>query len=1082
MSITPTTWRTHPYHVQPWLYIDQPPIVFRALVTGTISYPVADVPYDTVTIGSYTAIKPGMLIVFESSAGADDRGRSIARRAATSSVIKMGRCSQGTQDGEVSIAAGTVISVYDHRPPWSKIPFCDTLGTLGAAMQFYKFYDFDFATYGLNQGVVVNMGGGPAWINYLDSATSVGTLSLNVITGGSYGVDGNISSILWDVIDGTITVGSTTTAGITATFPPGRRYIKCSITDTNGIVTFREMLVVVLKDGTAYVPITDFEILDGIVYPLFGGNHFSVKIWQSIPKSTYIDGATIILWEDEYFNGVKADQSGFDHIKFVGYHHTDPQAITANPNGTIKETTLECLDAIGWLDTLPGFPQEISRNSSPIAWEEAKTLNMDKYFTILARWHSTLLEITDFKSTNTGDMYGVPRLASDGDSIYQQIEKFADNGIGYHFVGDPQGRTVIMADQNLLDTAARTSSVIIACTDDDIQHIEYTYQRPPRYHWERGGAILASTTDASSTLPGTAFVIAPGPAPNIGLQDVDRAEQLVLSESELMIRTGHRKERDNANFSYIQVKPAHQGDIGVYPAKGQWVQLTTTQAAQRGITFTNQRFLPYETRVQYVKPIPQVTTKDTTWTLEKEIIGSPALDDPQPVDPNPPDPTPSTDPVPANSGNAYGSEDTYIPDGWFSFQWAGFLFLLSGGTTGGTLVPRDISPYSVYTPSAGGTHRIQCGIQDPYNYKRLIVLYDNTIAYTNDYTVAVPTWTDTGVNPPSGWQWDWRIRGSINRQNYFCWIATNVSTYEKRFYWTTDNFASVNFSVPFTGAAGNAPGSTALMQSQFGPNVAGYINDVVVGSFNTNSNGLVLFHNGSCSNPKTYISTNWGATWADTGWTTALTSSPAWCLNNGTLGIGSNIDIPYSLVGGSKNINHTLVYREYAAAGPVGGNGFTHRTFRANDNVTYLAYDEGFNSAFGMLPAANRSINSFTLDGTHATIIYWDSRTTTYRHIRITDDGGVTWNFVNTFLSSGLPYLGVNGWPTNYRFGVLFGGILQYTTDRFATLVDLSSSYVSATASIMGAHNVSAQLNSNPIVDCIPDLNAKYPVGGVHPS
>jgi hypothetical protein len=38
----------------------------------------------------------------------------------------------------------------------------------------------------------------------------------------------------WDVGDGTITVGSTTTQDITATFPDGCRYVELSVTDTNG--------------------------------------------------------------------------------------------------------------------------------------------------------------------------------------------------------------------------------------------------------------------------------------------------------------------------------------------------------------------------------------------------------------------------------------------------------------------------------------------------------------------------------------------------------------------------------------------------------------------------------------------------------------------------------------------------------------------------------------------------------------------------------------------------------------------------------------------------------------------------------
>lgn len=64
---------------------------------------------------------------------------------------------------------------------------------------------------------------------------------------------GSISSWLWNVADGTITSGSTTTQNITASFPVGTRNVHLSVTDSNGISSYLTALIVVVPSNLSSV-------------------------------------------------------------------------------------------------------------------------------------------------------------------------------------------------------------------------------------------------------------------------------------------------------------------------------------------------------------------------------------------------------------------------------------------------------------------------------------------------------------------------------------------------------------------------------------------------------------------------------------------------------------------------------------------------------------------------------------------------------------------------------------------------------------------------------------------------------------
>lgn len=725
-------WKTpNIYNFVGYLYIDQPSTVFVCQPDGAfqIPYPAADIRYNNVTVGAYTDIRIGSTVWFGSAPRLYDYGRGRIRRTPTSNTLYIGRSSVGVADGESEFFPGSsYITVVDEFRPWSRIPYIadgltavtgngtPALGTL------FKDWDYDFTTYGVNAYPSINVGGGCAYAKYVDPNTGVITINFNVGVLSPF-LDGAHSTWLWDLRDGTITSGSATNPIITATFPPGRRVISISATDTNGNTGIRYLLVVAADDVTL-TPIKKFDVSSNAI-EIQKGRNFDVRVLENIPRSIFPDQACVVYWEEEYYGStqeslnVSSDitnaQTGFEHIKFAGWHYQDQNNESGQEKGLISEVTMKCLDTVGWLGVLPGFPFEMDRKGTPTSWLYQHAANMDRFFWFILQWHSTALMVTDYYSRNSlglsAEDYAFARLGSSGGSLFEQIHKLAENAIGYLCGSNELGQLYIRPDPFLLLSGDRTSVSIVSLTEDDIVDIKFTGEHFPRSNWDRGAAIVATTVDVGnvSTIP-TAFVVAPGLSPGQGIASNDKNEMLVKDSTELSNRIGNLHARSNSIYSYLEVTILEPGDAGLDPAYGQWVMLSlsSTYAAQRSISFTSARCLIRKVDTQ-ISVSEKGSTKQTVLTLEVETSGISAAVDPQPQDNNtsvnqlnPLVPAQIIIPAPP-SGPSAGGSNLPTKTGDFAFTGAGLhAWVVSNFTR--TPLYRDI------TPTLGAGFQIKHGV------------------------------------------------------------------------------------------------------------------------------------------------------------------------------------------------------------------------------------------------------------------------------------------------------------------------------------------------------------------------------------
>ena len=731
-TVTFTLWRRQPYGYVGYLYLDNPPIVFSAQVTGTPTYPIDTISFGSVTFGAYTDIRFASIVLFGSAPGLDDLGRTRVRKPTTPSTIPIGRVSQGTLDGEANITAGSYITILDMFPVTARIPYmADGLTVVNGSTPALGtgFLDWDIAVSDIVNGYPqVNLAHGPHFGDYGDPTSHVLTMSLSPqLYIKTY--DAAPSAWLWDVRDGTITAGSSTTAAIAVTFPAGRRVISLQGTDTNGHASVRYLLVAAFQDGV-FEPFKVFDTKQQS-RPLPSGGAtttFDVTIYSSIPRSTYPDGCPVLYIEHETYGNVTGPinsaqpldslygsqpQVGSEIVKFSGWHWKDDNLNTATREGSLSEVTLKCVDVAAKLDTLPGFPIVMNRRSTPISINDQQNANIDRYFDLyIKNYHSTAGIATDSYNTGTGDIYGFATLGSGQMSLYKQGQELLNRAIGYEWMANNQGMLLARANQNLLLT--RTTVSIITLIDADIAEISYTGQRFPRDYWNKGSSVLATTQNVDQVLtPATAFAVAPGAAPGQGPAPKASDYQLTIDSNELYIRTGNRRAEDNNPTGDLTVKLKYLGDAGFDAAYGHWVTLNLTGewTSLRGQTYVNKRCRIIGVSINRAC-MSFGNMKDVTLTLRPETVGLVAQPDPQPQDQNPapptppnpvvPSPAPTTLPVGHDGSTVYAANNgrfrittnwlAAVPTVWASSAWP------NGSDDTRSF---DIDPYCAYANGGG---------------------------------------------------------------------------------------------------------------------------------------------------------------------------------------------------------------------------------------------------------------------------------------------------------------------------------------------------------------------------------------------
>lgn len=621
-----THWRRTAQGFAVWAWVHRPAVVLSARIStfDGYPYPVLSLPFDSVTAGSAAAVEEGMTVLLGKTPGGDQYGRGRVRydaaagTACSSSVLYVQRSSYGTFDGELVSAAGAYVTVLNLRQIWAVPP------TITAAGVIYKDGTRAFSN-AIHQRPVANAG--PDVLRVVPPGQTSAVVQFGQTASFPMHPDSaSIASYAWDFRDG---VPATATGAVPPpiTFPCGQRYVRLTVTDSQGYTHSAYALVAVVDEDAPDL-LREYEITQHTERA--NGQSLTLNLAAPLPYTTYPDGVEVLLCTSEHPQA--AGLSDRAHMLFAGWIQNEEHQASAKDGNLTARSTLVLADVAARLAALPGFPLTIERDSAPASWTQQQGATMDRVIHHVLDWHSSALTRADFIKSTTGETYALAGVDVGGASLYAMADGKAQ-AIAHKLTCDHYGRLAVRPDPLIQPTASqaaqfgllgRTSSVTVDLTEADWESYRFSYARPPRVHWLWGEALVVNTQDFDQlAAQGAYYVAAPSLVPGQGEGEQRSGKQLVSNLYELAVREGNRyAARLNAREGYFEVQLRYSG-AALHPADMDWVRLTISAgtAAPRGRTYHAERFLPIEITWRYNL---EHGVRRASVTLERETSGIPA--------------------------------------------------------------------------------------------------------------------------------------------------------------------------------------------------------------------------------------------------------------------------------------------------------------------------------------------------------------------------------------------------------------------------------------------------------------------------
>lgn len=445
-------------------------------------------------LGDYTKVKAGMTAYI--NVGRDDRVdlKRVRVKSATSNTVTV------APDSAIEYRQNEHFDIKDYHEFWPVFPRA-VLHTGTNEYTLYKDYDIAFADQNTNFNPVVIMG--PHFAGFYETFSQIWFSAT-----GSYTVDGStISSYLWEFPVGASPTGSTLGTPGYITFPSSGHYtVKCTVTASNGktAVGYRHVILLDKYAGNN-LPISDweFESLEG---EWRGGYNLKIKVRNRVDE--FKDGDMLILFAENYYQGVEQSfghpNLDREHIVFIGYINdmeTYYDAFDSEVHITVRGIS-------NYMTNKEMFSIAMYDSSAPQDWTEITDLTVNKAINHYLRWHSTLLEMSDFTHIITGEGDYRENIIEIGKGeIFPTLDGLINQRVLGGFSSDSQSSCFAEADYNLIVTGSRFSSVMAFENRDWVgePHLQERFDTPV------SDVLLGGEAYNPPTVTGTAFLSrAPG--------------------------------------------------------------------------------------------------------------------------------------------------------------------------------------------------------------------------------------------------------------------------------------------------------------------------------------------------------------------------------------------------------------------------------------------------------------------------------------------------------------------------------------------------------------------------------------------
>ncbi len=564
-----TTVRTSGYNAQQYLVTCPNTVIFQCQSTTNISGSVyAEFTYTAVS-GSYSNVKQGMTVLITTSSSdlTTVLWRGRVRKVPTSGTLYINESSQ-------ALTTAYYVTVIDDYDIFERLERITETGTQ------YKDWELTYTNLpphvgGLQSSYVVSQYGTP-------SASIAFAPTAYANASGA-----TISTYLWEVGDGTITVGTSSTQNITASFPVGHRWVRLTITDSNSVSNYYtfEVYVINLSNPATYTILG----VDGASISASWDEGYNATVTAFDGISTLLDNTRCTIFTREIF-GDASTTPIINNIEFVGRIRNESNTTTGDDTyGVLKDTNF----------TLEGFASQIAKttsasglvipDTSPNAWGEIKDVSVLRAIIYILAWHSTALNVLCL-DLNTNDHV----FKNDGFNIQDASLLDSVNtllvSINARVIFAPDGGAIVERHACYIPTADRASlTTVMDFTTDDLFDFEVIRDKQQTVGRITVGALSYNTsTDITRDFIAKAPAIAKGTGQEEGVLNYQILES---NQTEAQDRTELQGRVAN---HYAYVNPHDRIRVTfldsyrfIIPTQHQWYTFTIASTDNiRGFSYT----------------------------------------------------------------------------------------------------------------------------------------------------------------------------------------------------------------------------------------------------------------------------------------------------------------------------------------------------------------------------------------------------------------------------------------------------------------------------------------------------------------
>ena len=530
--------------------------IFTARVNGTPIAPYINIPFDTGIIS--TAPVAGQTVWFGSTAGGTERGKRRLRSLPTGTTAGTLVIDESDDVGPY-IQDDDYITIKEDIRLWPRYP---RFAQSGEQVTIYQDYDVAWNNQTSNWWPVAVAG--PPGVGFLEAGQAqidfVGDRSFTLADGAS------ISSYYWqalDSVEGTSTSQGTEASPVTFTWTaPGWYRVSLTVTDSNGNSHTSHTWAIIINpaDPTASAYLDFDTISDNLDFEQ-GGGECSLVVHGDSDISEFPEEAMVV----HAYQGDLTTTTGVwpnrENVLFVGWILAD----TVRQDSETADVSFRAGTIDQIMRNITMFPVSLSDKTSPTSWTEGKLLTVDRAASFLWQWGSTLANMTPIIPT---DYTGLIRRQDFGPgNIHSQLQSNLMQSIFGKIVCNHQGVLYHLIDYNLQNASERALATTRKMLHKGVWINDVTIEERADYTWPvnqvKSSGVHYPGGEVEDVCP--IFSEAPGDAPKSYGKEANFDRLIVLSQSDLNVRTGHALAKLTERYHIYRMQFINEGSFIIAP-------------------------------------------------------------------------------------------------------------------------------------------------------------------------------------------------------------------------------------------------------------------------------------------------------------------------------------------------------------------------------------------------------------------------------------------------------------------------------------------------------------------------------------